>query len=84
MRLATKLIVVARMPVPEIVEHGQTGLICDHPSELPAALRRVQELNPCRCLRRVGERFDASRMAQSYERLYRAVARADMAPAKAS
>jgi glycosyltransferase involved in cell wall biosynthesis len=84
MACGTPVVALRRGSVPEIVEHGETGLICDDPAELPAALHRVHELDPVLCRRRVEDRFDAQSMAESYERLYRAITRADVAPARAS
>jgi glycosyltransferase involved in cell wall biosynthesis len=84
MACGTPVVALRRGSVPEIVEHGETGLICDDPAELPAALHRVHELDPVLCRRRVEDRFDAQSMAESYERLYRAITRVDVAPARAS
>lgn len=57
--------------VPEVVEHGVTGLICDEPSELPAAIHAAKELSSAACRNLVERRFSAERMANGYALAYR-------------
>jgi len=69
------VVALRRGAVPEIVQHGVTGFICDRPEDLPAALLRAGELDPEACVRRVRSRFSADYMAERYEAVYaRAVA----------
>lgn len=56
--------------VPEIVEHGVTGFICDRPEDLPEALHRVKELDPQACVDHVRRHFGADLMARRYEEVY--------------
>lgn len=56
--------------VPEVVTHGVTGLLCDDPSELPAAIDASGGIRPARCREDVQERFSAERMAAGYEAIY--------------
>jgi len=56
--------------VPEVVEHGVTGFICDHPEELPEALHRVKELDPQACVDHVRRHFGSDLMARRYEEVY--------------
>lgn len=65
------VVALRRGAVPEIVQHGVTGWVCDHPDELPAALLRAGELDPQACVRQVRSRFSAELMARRYERVYR-------------
>jgi glycosyltransferase involved in cell wall biosynthesis len=65
------VVALRRGSVPEIVEHGVTGWICDHPDELPDALHRVGELDPAGCVAHVAAMFGAGLMADRYETLYR-------------
>ncbi|MEV6768885.1 glycosyltransferase family 4 protein [Nocardia sp. NPDC051030] len=57
--------------VAEVIEHGVTGFICDHPDELPDAIARVGEIDPHACRRRVEELFATDRFAAGYDAVYR-------------
>jgi glycosyltransferase involved in cell wall biosynthesis len=57
--------------VPEVVLNGVSGFVCDKPDELPAAVRRVTEIDPVGCRRHVEVNFSAERMALGYVRTYR-------------
>jgi len=72
MACGTPVVALRAGAVPEVVQHGVTGLICDSPDELPAALREVTALNPAACRARVAKEFSAQEMARGYERAYRA------------
>jgi glycosyltransferase involved in cell wall biosynthesis len=56
--------------VPELIEHGVTGFICDRPEDLPAALHRVKDLDPQACVEHVRRHFGADLMARRYEEVY--------------
>jgi CelD/BcsL family acetyltransferase involved in cellulose biosynthesis/glycosyltransferase involved in cell wall biosynthesis len=64
--------VVARAcgALPEIVEHGRTGLLFERDEEIAAALREVRRIDPIECRRVAERRFSAGRMFAGYERLY--------------
>jgi glycosyltransferase involved in cell wall biosynthesis len=70
MASGTPVVAMRRGSVPEVVREGVTGLICDDPSELPAALLRANELNPEICVAHARSVFGADRMARRYERVY--------------
>ncbi|WP_020524758.1 glycosyltransferase family 4 protein [Catelliglobosispora koreensis] len=72
MACGTPVIALRGGAVSEIVGHGETGLICDHPHELAEAIRQVHQINPAACRRRVTLRFNADRLASGYENAYRA------------
>jgi glycosyltransferase involved in cell wall biosynthesis len=65
------VVALRRGSVPEIIRDGVTGWICDHPDELPDALRRVDELDPARCVAHVAALFGSGLMADRYETIYR-------------
>ena len=67
----TPVVALNRGAVPEIVRSGETGLICDEPAELPAALLAVAGIDPAACVARVENHFSASQMAAGYLPVYR-------------
>jgi glycosyltransferase involved in cell wall biosynthesis len=56
--------------VPEVLEHGVTGYICDSDDDLVAHLSRIREIDRARCRAEVERRFSAAAMADRYERIY--------------
>jgi glycosyltransferase involved in cell wall biosynthesis len=63
-----------RGSVPEIVDHGVTGLIVEDEAEAVAAIRRVTSLSRAVVRRTFEQRFTAQRMAEDYVALYRRLA----------
>ena len=74
MAMGTPVVALNRGAVSEIVRHGETGLVCQDPAELPEALSRVLRLDPAACAEHVRTSFSAERMAHGYERVYRQLA----------
>lgn len=72
MATGTPVVALRRGAVPEVVRPGLTGLVCDRPEELPAALRRASDLDPADCVAHVAANFSVERMALGYESVYRA------------
>jgi glycosyltransferase involved in cell wall biosynthesis len=67
-----------RGSVPELIEHGVTGLIADSPEEMAAWIRpggAVDQLDRQRIRASAVSRFNHRRMALEYERLYAAIAK---------
>jgi glycosyltransferase involved in cell wall biosynthesis len=60
-----------RGAVPEVVQHGVTGYICERADQLPEALSSIDLLDPADCVDRVRELFSPDRMARGYEQVYR-------------
>jgi glycosyltransferase involved in cell wall biosynthesis len=60
--------------VPELVVHGETGVLCQEPAGLPAAINQAARLDPARCRAHVARNFSSARMVADYERLYRSLA----------
>jgi glycosyltransferase involved in cell wall biosynthesis len=73
MACGTPVIAFNRGSVPEIVEHGVTGLIAEDEAEAVVAMRRVPS-RPGAVVRRPEQRFTAQRMAEDYLALYRRLA----------
>jgi glycosyltransferase involved in cell wall biosynthesis len=74
MACGTPVVALRAGAVPEVVEHGVTGFVCDRVDELPAAIGRVDELEPKACRQRVLDHFDVAQMAEGYERVFWQVA----------
>ena len=70
----TPVVAFRRGAVPEVVEHGVTGFVCDTADEMAEAVRRLPELSRARCRASYEERFSDRVVVDGYERLYRAVA----------
>lgn len=59
--------------LPDIVIHGETGLLCERPEDIAAAIDAVGALDPARCRAHVEEHFSAEHMVERYERVYTAL-----------
>ncbi|GGK43584.1 glycosyl transferase [Pilimelia terevasa] len=82
MACGTPVVALRHGAVPEVVAHGVTGFVVDHPHELAAALRRIGDIDRGACRDRVRRLFDVSRLAVGYEAAYREAlaARVPVAP----
>jgi glycosyltransferase involved in cell wall biosynthesis len=75
MAVGTPVVALRHGSVPEVVKDGVTGIICDDPSELPAALDAVRDLDPWACVDHVRTEFSPEKMVLGYEAIYRDQAR---------
>jgi glycosyltransferase involved in cell wall biosynthesis len=75
MSCGTPVIAFPRGSVPEVVDHGVTGLIVDSIDAAAEAARDVARLDRGRVRERFEERFSAARMARDYLSVYRALGR---------
>jgi glycosyltransferase involved in cell wall biosynthesis len=66
--------------VPEVVEQGITGFICNDEDELTAATKLLDEIDRARCRRAAERRFSAPTMAGAYERVYQELVDDDAGP----
>jgi glycosyltransferase involved in cell wall biosynthesis len=66
----TPVVALRRGSVPEIVQDGKTGFICESREELPEALQRVADIDSAACRADAMERFDVDRMARGYLDVY--------------
>jgi glycosyltransferase involved in cell wall biosynthesis len=74
----TPVIALRRGAVPEVLEHGISGFVCDDVEEMVAAVNRLGEIDPAACRRRAAE-FGVDRMCARYERVYDTVRARSMA-----
>jgi glycosyltransferase involved in cell wall biosynthesis len=72
MACGTPVIATRHGAVPEVIEDGRSGIIVDDWRDIPAALERVDELDPVECRQYAEERFAPGRMVADYEQAYRA------------
>jgi glycosyltransferase involved in cell wall biosynthesis len=56
--------------VPEVLEDGVTGFVCDTEDELVEAVGRIGEIDRARCRAEAERRFSPGAMAEGYERVY--------------
>ncbi len=66
----TPVIARRRGSVPEVLEHGVTGFICDDEAAMVAAVRRIDGIDRAACRRSFERRFTVERMVGDYEQLY--------------
>jgi glycosyltransferase involved in cell wall biosynthesis len=59
--------------VPEVIEHGRSGIVVDDYREMAGALDAADRLEPLECRRSVEEHFSAERMVSDYLAAYEAV-----------
>jgi glycosyltransferase involved in cell wall biosynthesis len=59
--------------IPELIEDGVTGFVCEGLDEMTAAVQRIPEIDRGRCRSTFEQRFTVERMAHDYVRLYERV-----------
>jgi glycosyltransferase involved in cell wall biosynthesis len=73
----TPVVALRRGAVPELIADGVTGVLCDAPSSLPAAIAAVGALRPGDCRAHAEARFSAEAMVKGYEDVYQRVLASD-------
>jgi glycosyltransferase involved in cell wall biosynthesis len=71
MACGTPVIATNRGAVPEVIDHGRSGIIVESYREMAGALEAADALDPLECRRYVEERFSPERMVEDYVRAYR-------------
>ena len=72
MACGTPVIATRWGAVPEVIEHGRSGIIVDNWRTIPAALEDADELDPLELRRIAEERFSPERMVGDYLDAYQA------------
>jgi glycosyltransferase involved in cell wall biosynthesis len=70
MACGTPVVAFANGALPEVVTHGTSGFLVGDAKEMADAIRRVNCIAPEQCRAQAEARFNASSMADGYERLY--------------
>ncbi|HZO50688.1 MAG TPA: glycosyltransferase family 4 protein [Gaiellaceae bacterium] len=73
MACGTPVIATRRGSVPEVVEHGRSGIVVDDYRDMPAALEQADRLDPAQIRAVAEERFSPERMVADYLAAYGAV-----------
>ncbi len=71
MACGTPVVTNERGSASEIVDHGETGFLCDDEPSLVSSLHKVTSLDRSRCRAAVEQRFSSNRMAADHIALYR-------------
>lgn len=72
MAAGTPVVALRRGSVPEIIEEGVSGLVCDSLDEMVRAIEHVDLIDPEACRRRASH-FSVERMTREYLAVYRRV-----------
>ena len=74
------MIAFNRGSVPEVIDHGVTGYICEDVQGAVGALQRLNELSRIEIRAQFERRFSATTMAQNYVETYTSLLRAAKRP----
>jgi glycosyltransferase involved in cell wall biosynthesis len=74
MACGTPVIATRRGAVPEVIEHGRSGIVVDDYREMAAALDEADRLEPLELRRAAEERFSKERMVADYVAAFTAIA----------
>jgi glycosyltransferase involved in cell wall biosynthesis len=72
----TPVVATRRGSVPEVLEHGRTGIVVERHEDLAAAVEEADRLDPAECRRAVEERFSTEPLVTRYLRAFRAAVEA--------
>jgi glycosyltransferase involved in cell wall biosynthesis len=70
MACGTPVIATRWGAVPEVIEHGRSGIIVDHYTEMADALEAADKLDPLELRKYVEEEFSPQRMVRDYVEAY--------------
>jgi|CXWL01.1.fsa_nt_gi glycosyltransferase involved in cell wall biosynthesis len=70
----TPVLAYRRGSIPEIIDDGITGFVCENLAEMAEAVERLPLIDRRRCRSAFDERFTADRMARDYVALYERMA----------
>jgi glycosyltransferase involved in cell wall biosynthesis len=67
----TPVIAFRRGGIPEGIDHGRTGFLCDTPDEMAALVGRLGEIDRATCRAEAERRFSDDAVVEAYLRVYR-------------
>lgn len=67
MACGTPVIGLRRGAIPEVVEHGKTGFVCDSIYDMAEAVGKVDQLDRAACRRHIEQHFCVNTMVNHYE-----------------
>jgi glycosyltransferase involved in cell wall biosynthesis len=76
----TPVLAYRRGSIPEIIEDGETGFVCENLGEMVEVTGRITTIDRRRCRAAFEERFTADRMARDYVALYERILDAHAVP----
>src|SRR2546425_6170645 len=79
MACGTPVIATRWGAVPEVIEHGRSGIIVDDYRIMPAALEEADRLDPMECRRYAEQHYSPERMVADYLRAYHSAIEQDSA-----
>ena len=71
MACGTPVIALANGAAPEVITHGETGMLCHSVDECVAAVAEIPRLDRLACRKRVEDQFSTEHMVDGYEAVYR-------------
>jgi glycosyltransferase involved in cell wall biosynthesis len=71
MATGTPVVAFRAGSVPEVVEHGVTGFVCESFSEMVDAIKKIGSIERAACRQRAEEHFSPTAMTSGYERAYK-------------
>jgi len=83
MACGSPVISLSNGSAPELIKHGETGLLVEDADEMIEAVRQIKSIDRNRCRKHVEENFSVARMADGYEQAYqKALGKEDIILAK--
>ncbi len=73
MAAGTPVLAMRRGAMPEVIDHGRNGFLCDSPDEMVSFAKRIDELDRAACRRTCEQRFSPRVIADRYLEIYRAL-----------
>jgi glycosyltransferase involved in cell wall biosynthesis len=69
----TPVIGMNRGSIPEIIEHGKTGILCETMRDAVRAVSEIDDIEPISCFESALERFSRGRMVDDYEKTFKSI-----------
>jgi glycosyltransferase involved in cell wall biosynthesis len=66
----TPVIALGNGSVPEVIENGVTGFVCEDEDDLTAAIQSIDRISRARCRSEAERRFSSEVMVEAYEGVY--------------